>query len=187
MKVEAFLPVLATLLFWSGCASPCHHFSFHEALPGVFVGCRPKSQADFDHLHKCGIRTIVSYETFNWHVAPERRKAEQNRIAFVNVPIFASPFGPSEQSMRRALEVLSDVSLRPAYVHCLYGRDRTAIILGLYKVYYQGAPPEQTWQEIIRSGYHADLSLWGFTRYYWKHTQKPEWVDSEVPPLDPPR
>ncbi len=178
-RAEVFLlPVLLALV--GGCSSPCHDFSFHQAFPGIFVGCRPKSQADFDRLCGSGIRTIISYESFTWHVAPERQKAERNHIVFVNVPVFASPLGPSENTIKRAVRVLDDKSLRPVYVHCLYGRDRTAMILGLYEVYYQEKPPEIVWKEIISSGFKADWSLWGFKRYFWNHTQKPKWVHAQT-------
>ena len=169
-------PFAAALVLLSGCASPCHRFSYHEGLPEVFVGCRPKKSADFDELRQHGIRTIISYESFPWHVAPERQKAQKNGFAFVNAPVFASPFGPSEKSIKRALRVLNDQSLRPVYVHCLYGRDRTAMILGLYRIYYQAASPQEVWDEMIRSGYKSDWSLWGFKRYFWKHTNKPDWA-----------
>jgi protein-tyrosine phosphatase len=178
-RAKMFLLSALALAFVAGCSSPCHDFSFHQAFPGVFVGCRPKKQTDFDRLHQSGIRTIISYETFTWHVAPERQKAQRNKIDFVNVPVFASPIGPSEKTMEQALQVLADKSLRPVYVHCLYGRDRTAMILGLYEVYYQGIPPETAWQQMIRSGYQTDWSLWGFKRYFWNHTHKPKWVDAQ--------
>jgi len=176
-RAEVFLVPLMALTLLAGCGSPCHRFSFHQASPGVLVGCRPKKQADFDRLRQSGVRNIISYESFLWHVAPERRKAERNRIGFINVPIFASPIGPSETSMQRALLVLADTSLRPVYVHCLYGRDRTAMILGLYRVYYQGAAPQQVWDQMVREGYNTHWSLWGFKRYFWKHTHKPRWVE----------
>lgn len=179
MKQARAFAVVAALILLSGCASPCHHFSFHEEMPGIFVGCRPIHQADFEQLRQAGIRTIVSYETFTWHVVPERAKAERNHLAFVNAPVFAFPVVPSEKSMEQAVRVLSDTSLRPVYVHCLYGRDRAAVILGLYSVYYEGATPQAAWDEMHRNGYKSSYwSLWGFNRYFWTHAHKRA---SEVP------
>jgi hypothetical protein len=165
-----------TLLF--GCASPCRHFSFHEVSAGIWIGCRPKSQDDFAKLRQCGIRTIISYETFTWHVAPEKQKAARYGFGFRNVPIFASPFGPSEEHVREALILLSDKSLRPVYAHCLYGRDRTLMIIALYRVYFEGASPEEAWLEMKAQGAKLDWQLWGFRRYFWEHTSKPLWVTS---------
>src|SRR5690348_8099984 len=85
------------------CSSPCEHFKFNEISPGMFVGCRPRTEADFATLRQKGIRTILSFETFTRHIAPERRRTEQNGMKFENVPIFASPFGPSEENVQKAL------------------------------------------------------------------------------------
>jgi protein-tyrosine phosphatase len=185
-QAQVFLALLAALMLLDGCASPCHDFSFHEDMPGIFVGCRPRHQADFDQLRQRGIRTIISYETFTWHVAPERKKAERNKLAFVNVPVFAFPTVPSEESMEQAVRVLADASLRPVYVHCLYGRDRTAVILGLYKVYYEGATPQEAWNHMLRSGYKSNYwSLWGFNRYFWTHAAQTHMGVAEPPSNSP--
>ena len=182
-QARVFLAVVAVLILLDGCAAPCHDFSFHEAMPGIFVGCRPRHQADFDQLRECGIRTIISYETFTWHVVPERKKAERNKLAFVNVPVFAFPTVPSEESMEHAVRILADASLRPVYVHCLYGRDRTEVILGLYRVYYEGVSPQEAWNQMLRNGYKDNYwSLWGFGRYFWTHAPKSHMGGAELPP-----
>jgi protein-tyrosine phosphatase len=75
--------------------------------------------------------------------------------------------------MEPAVRILSNTSLRPVYVHCLYGRDRTAVILGLYQVYYEGVTPQEAWNQMLRSGYKSHLwSMWGFNRYFWTHAEK---------------
>jgi protein-tyrosine phosphatase len=61
---------------------------------------------------------------------------------------------------------LSDASLRPIFVHCLLGKDRTAFILGLYRVYYEDWPPEAAWAEMLRSGFHVRSTLRGFQTYF---------------------
>jgi hypothetical protein len=139
------------------------------------VGCRPTTQPDFDKLRKQGIRTIL-LETFSSHIAPERKLADKNEIVFRNVPVFASPLPPKEETIKDALLVLSDCSLRPIYMHCLWGRDRAAVIVGLYRMYYDDWPPDQAWHEVIRSGFKADWSMYGFKTYFWKHTEKPVWA-----------
>jgi hypothetical protein len=180
--LKVYTQLLATLLglvLASGCASPCHHFAFQEISPGLLVGCRPRHQSDFDALRKCGIRTIISFEAFSWHVGPEQREAERNRFTFRNAPVVASPFPPSEKDVNEALRVLSDQSLRPAYVHCLYGRDRAMFVLGLYEIYFQGATPQDAWNDMLARGFKHYWTLRGFEKYFWAHTRKPEWVKAE--------
>src|SRR5262252_8272124 len=73
IKVSISIRLVVALLgggLLGGCSSPCKHFSFREVSPGIMVGCRPTTQTDFDVLRKHGIRTILSLETFNYHVGP---------------------------------------------------------------------------------------------------------------------
>ena len=111
-----------------------------------------------------------------WHIPPERRKAEKNGIGFVNTPIPATPFEPSEESVKAALLALSDPSLQPIYVHCLLGRDRTTMVVALYRVYFENWTPEAAWKEMLNCGFKRHWTLRGFETYFWSHIEKPEWV-----------
>jgi hypothetical protein len=150
----------------------------HEALPGIFEGRKPTSNADFAALRQHGIRTIVSVQAMAGAVNRERRHAQQTGFCFRNVPIVASPFGPREQNVKAALEIMATPSLRPIYVHCLLGRDRTEVLLALYRVYYENWTPEAAWQHMLRGGGFKSWGLPGFKRYFWRHSKKPSWVKS---------
>ena len=172
--------VLSPLSF-TGCAGPCKHFGFHEVSPGIYLGCAPRTEADFTALKEQGLRTILSLETFRYHTLPERRRAKRNGLRFVNIPILASPLAPEEASVKQALLALNAPSLRPVYVHCLYGRDRAAMLIGLYRVYYENWTPEDAWQEMLHNHFTVAWNLWGFKSFYWKHCyKKPPWVHSQA-------
>ena len=166
---------LAALLF-AGCASAPPKFPFRQVSSGVFEGFAPESKSDFKILRTYGIRTILSLRALPWHIPPERRKAEKNGIGFVNTPIPATPFEPSEESVKAALLALSDPSLQPIYVHCLLGRDRTTMVVALYRVYFENWTPEAAWREMLSCGFKQHWTLRGFATYFWSHTEKPDWV-----------
>jgi tyrosine-protein phosphatase SIW14 len=147
-----------------------------EVAPGVFEGPKPRSEADFDALRVKGVRTILSLEMMPWDIGPERRHARQNGIRYRDVPILASPFEPSEKRVKEALLTLHDRSLRPIFIHCLLGEDRSVFIVGLYRIYFQDWTPQAAWAEMLRSDFHDSLRLRGFTTYFWSHTRKPDWV-----------
>ena len=94
----------------------------------------------------------------------------------------ASPLEPSEKRVKQALLLLDDPSLRPVFVHCQLGEDRSTFIIGLYRVYFQDWTPQAAWDEMLRSGFHVRSTLRGFQTYFWRHTQKPEWAKSPRPP-----
>jgi len=176
IKISSILWLVGLTLL-GACSSPCRYFGYKQFSRDIFVGCRPRTSSDFAALTNCGIRTILSFETFFWHTHPERRRAEQYSICFSNIPIFASPLSPSEERVKEALLAVSDSSLRPVYIHCLYGRDRTAVILALYRIYFDGWSAQEAWDEALRLGFKSEYwTLRGFKTYFWEHTRVPEWV-----------
>jgi protein tyrosine/serine phosphatase len=154
---------------------------FAEVSPAIFRGSQPTTQADFDFLKARGVRTILSLQTLTWDILPERRDAHHNEIEYRNVPLLALPLAPDERRVKEALLTLTDPSLHPIFVHCSLGRDRTSMIVGLYRVYYQNWTPEAAWDEMLRDGFKVDWTLRGLKTYFWTHTQKPDWVNLSVP------
>lgn len=168
-------------LLCTGCVS-AQKFKMREVAPGLFEGCKPVTAAQFEQLRARGIRTILSVQGLSWDIRPEARRAREHGLLYVDVPILASPFPPAEDKVKEALLILSDSSLRPIYFHCLMGEDRTTMLIGLYRMYYEDWTPEAAWEEMIRTGFHVRLSLVGFKTYFWHHTQKPDWVKPVGPP-----
>jgi protein-tyrosine phosphatase len=161
----------------SGCANRSKPFTLVPVSPGIYVGYKPRTQAQFDTLRTNGIQTILSIETLPWDVWPERHRAQRAGIAFRNVPIFASPLEPNPKRVKQAILTLHDSSLHPVYFHCLLGRDRCAMIIALYRVYYEDWTPESAWDEMLRSGFKRGWGLYGFETYFWRACKsKPKWV-----------
>ncbi len=163
-------------LLSAGCATHSKPFAITEVAPGVFEGYKPRTEADFKALRARGVHTILSLEELPWDIWPERRKAQRAGIQYLDVPILASPLEPREKDVTAALLFLNDPALRPIFVHCLLGEDRTTFIIGLYRIYFQDWSPQAAWEEMLRSGFHARWSLHGFETYFWHHTQKPDWT-----------
>ncbi len=171
----AGLALTAGLLL-SGCATPLRMV---EVSPGIFMGRKPYTHADFDALQARGIHTILSVEALPWDVWPERWHAKRNGIQYLDVPIWATPLPPSEKRVKQALELLNENDLRPIYLHCFLGRDRTTFLIGLYRVYFQHWTPEAAWEEMRASGFHVRPTLYGFSTYFWHHTEyTPNWANA---------
>ena len=167
----------------AGCAS-LKRFPLVEVSPGIFEGHKPFTKAHYEALRAHGIRTILSLNQLPWDIIPERCAARRYGFEFRNVPIMASPLAPREMRVKAALLILDDPSLRPIFVHCLLGRDRNTFLIGLYRIYYQGWTPNDAWHEVLRSGFRVRWTLRGFTTYFWRHTQIPDWV--KLSPDKPP-
>jgi protein-tyrosine phosphatase len=157
---------------------------FAEVSPGIFRGSKPTTQADFDFLKAHEVRTILSLQTLPWDIITERRHARENKIEYRNVYILAFPLAPSESRVKDALLTLADPSLHPIFIHCRLGRDRTGMIVGLYRIYYQNWTPKAAWDEMLRLGFKLSWTLRGLETYFWHHTQKPDWASRSVPKIE---
>ena len=171
------LSLIVLTLLLAGCSTTHHSLDISEIAPGVYDGRKPHGDADFQALRAKGIKTIINIQTMTWDIEPERKHALKNGFGFVNVPITASPFGPREEKVQRLFETMAAATNQPVYVHCLLGRDRTGVLMALYRVYYENCSPEDAWAEMIhRGGFKSSWALVGFRMYFWRHCDPPKWV-----------
>lgn len=172
-------------VFFTGCVNP-RKFAVRPVSPGIFAGQRPMTDGQFERLKAQGVRTILSLQVCPWDTWPERRMAREHGFKFVNLPIVASPFPPSEKRIQAVLATLTNPRLQPIYFHCRVGVDRTMTIWGLYRVYYEDWCAEAAWEEMAHNGFVPHWYMGGFSQYFWSHTDKPEWAKRAAPaPTEP--
>ncbi len=170
------LIVIPVMLLAGGCATSPKPFAMHEVAPGIYEGRKPWTQRGFDALRAHGVRTILNLEDMPWDVYPEMWQAHHNGLEYRNIPILAAPVAPSEKRVTEALQILADPSLRPIFVHCFLGEDRSSFIIGLYRMYFQHWTPAAAWNEMLQSDFHVAFRLRGLRRYFWRHTRIPAWA-----------
>jgi protein tyrosine phosphatase (PTP) superfamily phosphohydrolase (DUF442 family) len=162
---------------------------------GIYRGSRPSTDADFAYLRSLGIRTILSLQTHREFepVDSEARNARRLGFTFYQSGVLGLPIQPSEKSIDRAEQVLGDATLRPIYLHCKLGRDRTGLVSALYRVYYENVAPRTAFQEeVIDFGYpiehgFAHITLMGIKHYFFGHDLAPDFQEraEKLQPLKP--
>ena len=147
---------------------------FAQIDEGIYKGSKPKNDADYRFLRSKHIRYIVDLKFFPVLYRLEKSKAKEYGIMVIPATINASPIPPSEKHVRKILCLLSDKRLRPIYLHCSVGRDRTSLIAILYKVYFLGFPREKAWHEMRDEfGFKDDWTLRGLRVYLQRHLESP--------------
>jgi len=137
-----------------------------EVAPGQYRGGQPTLER-WDYLQSRGVRTIVklNYDTED----PDEPSASMLGMVVHRVPFPPSGVddalgGPTVAQMRQAVAWLSDPKLRPVYVHCSHGHDRTGLVVGTYRV-TRGWSKAKAWDEMVKLGYHpVALGLTDFWR-----------------------
>ena len=123
---------------------------FVEVEPGFARGGRP-SEADVRALAARGYKTVVSLR----HGTLEGEWVRSAGMEFIQIPMDSGPFGapaPSEAQVRTFLAAVGDPAKRPVFVHCKRGRDRTGVMVALYRVARNGWSAEQAIAEMEERG-----------------------------------
>jgi protein tyrosine/serine phosphatase len=157
----------------TAAGSKLKHFDVVDE--GVYKGSAPRSDADYRFLQSIHVKYIVDLQVSPLMTIFERRKAKRYGIKVIPGIMNASPISPSEKHIAKILATLRDERFHPIYFHCKFGRDRTNVIAALYKMYFQGMPPEEAPKYLRDSGYGYTFG-WlrsGLTRYVKRHPTPP--------------
>jgi tyrosine-protein phosphatase SIW14 len=139
-----------------------------EVAPGIYRGPAPETAADFRQIRDLGVRTVIDLRKFR------RRKRDQTCrcVRAHGMNYIAAPIGfypERDCSPDRAVRLLANARLYPIYIHCELGRDRSGLIIGLFRVRCQGWTACAAYAEMQRFGFNERLR--GLDRYFWNHAR----------------
>ena len=130
-----------------GAAGPTR---FAQVDDHLYRGGQPTA-AQVRRLYAMGVRTIVCLRKGG----PAEEEAAARSLGMRFVRIGFSGFSiPNGRMLRRIVDRIQ-ASPDPVYVHCAQGRDRTSLIVALYRVWVSGWPPATAWQKEARDFGHG--------------------------------
>jgi tyrosine-protein phosphatase SIW14 len=110
---------------------------FSEVRPGLYRGGQPTAEG-MRSLSERGVRTIISLRPANEFPTSDQRVEEQyaraNGIEIRRVPV---PLFLTEAQVNEAIRLI-EAAVGPVFIHCYYGRERTGVVIGSYRVRVQG-------------------------------------------------
>ncbi|HEY8279760.1 MAG TPA: tyrosine-protein phosphatase [Bdellovibrionota bacterium] len=122
---------------------------------GLYRGGRPGREG-VTYLKNLGIRTIVSLDNNTSENEDERRFAESLGMKVILLPI--NPMWTiNDQTVNSALEAVRNPQLRPLFLHCKHGEDRTGMLVGLFKAENRGWTAAAAYKEALDLGFHREL------------------------------
>src|SRR3989338_10219871 len=142
----------------TGCASTSHVkkteplFQFYQVDPSLYRGAQPTPEG-FRRLADLGVKTVVNLRAQGRvRRVQERQVVESLGMRWVSLPM-RSYWRPTDAQVRAFLEVVSDPSRQPVFVHCQQGEDRTGSLVAVYRVARQGWTPEQAYPQALPPGF----------------------------------
>lgn len=171
INMTTFFFALALALQFT--ATPAKASSTVEDIPNLFKmndnvyrGGRVTA-VGMKQLKKMGVTTIINIENDEEAISADRKFATANGLRYVSIP-FDTFKKPSDAKVDAVLKLLQDRSLGPIYLHCKHGRDRTGMIMGLYRVFVDGWHPKAAYKEMKDRGFRT--LIWTLDNYYKKRS-----------------
>jgi len=134
--------------------------------PVLFRSDGPKTEADIQAIAAKGIRLVIDLENEEGEGPWEKSLASKYGITVIWISL-SGFFSPSKADVQKILNYLVQAfsTGQKLLLHCLHGQDRTGLIVGLFRIRYQGWPKLQAWNEMVEHGFH--FFLLGLTFFFW--------------------
>lgn len=139
-------------------ASALHAGRLHRLTETIFAGPRPRTDADFDHLARLGVRTIISVDA----ATPGADLARRRGMRYVHLPVGFRGITPAQQA--RIARAVRDLP-RPVYLHCLDGLHRAPAAAASAAVLLGESTPDDAVRFLQQAGVSPSYpGLWSCVR-----------------------
>ncbi len=143
---------------------------FQMVAQDFYRGGQPKER-DFVYLQQRGIKTIINLRKEN----DEQPIIEKLGMKYVHIPLSAWRRVP-DSAIETFIQILKDPTNYPIFIHCQRGADRTGVMVGFYRIAFQGWEAKRAYQEARQIGmrwWYRGLKnqLYEFAEKYHKATQ----------------
>jgi protein tyrosine/serine phosphatase len=130
-------------------ATPLHRKglpNLHQVTPTLYRGAQPTA-VGMRQLKAMGIKTVLNLRSFN----SDRDKIGKTGLAYEH--IYMKAWHPEREDIIRFLQITTDNSRTPVFVHCQHGADRTGLMCAVYRVAVCGWTKAEAIQEMTQGGF----------------------------------
>lgn len=121
--------------------------NFYKVSDTLYRGAQPR-KTGIKELKKLGIKTIINLRLSN----TDAELISGSGIKYYFLPV--NTLSPDEYKFSRFLEIISDPSNCPVFVHCRRGADRTGVAIALYRIKVQKWGVDDALNEMQNGGFH---------------------------------
>ena len=113
---------------------------------GLYRGAQPTAEG-IKELKKLGVKTIIGLRASH----TDGDILGDSKIAFEHIPM--KTWHPEEEDVVRFLQIVTDKTRQPVFVHCQHGADRTGTMCAIYRVAVDGWTKQQAIDEMTKDGF----------------------------------
>jgi len=131
---------------------------------GIYRGAQPAPEG-YLTLKEMGIRTVINLRSRH----SEKEEVEAAGMRSVEIPM--NIFDVREETVRQVVAVMSDPANRPVYIHCKLGKDRTGVVVAIYRMEMNGWALSEAEAEMQAFGFNDIwFNLKDLVRHYRLNT-----------------
>jgi protein tyrosine phosphatase (PTP) superfamily phosphohydrolase (DUF442 family) len=139
-----------------------------QVAPGLYRGGQPDREG-IAWLKSLGVKTVINLRHF--HGDTEGPEVAAAGMRYERIPLESSD-APTRAQVERFFALVNDPALRPIYVHCLHGVDRTGAMMAVYRMEMEGWPNTEASAEMEFFEAH---DIWRDLRVFVQK-YRPGWV-----------
>jgi len=121
-----------------------------EVAPGLYRGGQPSADG-VAWLKSIGVKTVLNLR--HYHGDSEKQAVESVGLRYERIAM-TSRDQPTPEQVARFLAIVRDPALRPVYVHCEHGVDRTGAMMAVYRMEDEGWSNADAYAEMESFGPH---------------------------------
>jgi tyrosine-protein phosphatase SIW14 len=126
--------------------------NLHKVSDDLYRGAQPTADG-MKQLEKLGVKTVVNLRSMH------SDHSEMKGTALTYEHINMITWNVEDKDVVRFLQIVTDSSCTPVYVHCQHGADRTGTMCAIYRIAVQEWSKDEAIEEMTKGGfgYH---SIW---------------------------
>ncbi|MCP4648486.1 MAG: dual specificity protein phosphatase family protein [PVC group bacterium] len=125
--------------------------NFHQVDEKFYRGSVPNEQG-WEKLQTIGIKTVISLKNNKENSLQEQKTAKALGIKFYHLPMTLYQ-RPDDRTVLKFLELVLTKNNQPIFVYCPGGKDRTGVMIAMYRVVACGMTIQQGYQEAKKYGF----------------------------------
>ena len=130
-------------------------FNFHVVAPGIWRSGQP-NQESLLRMKQYGLKTVINLRNEDGPMQLwEKALAEKLSLKYCHFPMDAWR-RQNKETLKEILRIISDPTNQPVLVHCHAGKDRTGLVIALYKLQFSGARFDDVYKEMLMYGYDEE-------------------------------
>ena len=133
--------------------------NLHKVSNRLYRGAQPTTEG-MKQLKAMGVRTVINLRKLH----SDRDEIGDTGLAYEH--IYFNPLHPEDKEVVRFLQIVTDKTRTPAFVHCQHGADRTGTMSALYRIVVQGWSRDEAIREMTDGPFGHHEAVFGNLRSY---------------------